>query len=131
MPGAVLVLDREEDPMGVARSPIVDLTVASCAVLLAFAPWIFGFESGIATWNACLSACAIVTAALAGLYQRHWEWRIGIGLWIVLSPVVLGFVQDEVATLIHMTVGLSIMALSFAIPASAPRVRQQAMRKPA
>jgi hypothetical protein len=96
------------------KKKFIDVTKAACAVLLAVAPWAFGF-GGAATWNACLSGGAIGIAALAALaYEAEWEGvtSLGLGLWLVLSPSVIGFVQDETATLIHLLVGLAVATLA-------------------
>jgi SPW repeat len=92
----------------------IRLTKVAFATLLVVAPWTFGFGSA-ATWNACLSGGAIAIAALAALaYEAEWEGvtSLGLGLWVVLSPSVIGFVQDETATLIHLLVGLAVASLA-------------------
>jgi SPW repeat len=92
----------------------IDLTKVICATLLVAAPWTFGFESA-ATWNACLSGGAIAISALAALaHEAEWEGvtSLGLGLWLVLSPSVIGFLQDEIATLIHLLVGLAVTTLA-------------------
>jgi SPW repeat len=92
----------------------IRLTKVAFATLLVVAPWTFGF-GGAATWNACLSGAAIAISALAALaHEAEWEGvtSLGLGLWLVLSPSVIGFVQDETATLIHLLVGLAVTTLA-------------------
>jgi hypothetical protein len=85
-----------------------------CGAFLIAAPWVFDFESGAAArWNAYLSGCAIVAANL-GLFAREAECRqevsLGLGLWVLLSPNIVGFVHDEAATLVHLLVGFAVAA---------------------
>jgi hypothetical protein len=96
------------------RKAFIDLTKVACATVFVVAPWTFGFGSA-ATWNACLSGGAIAISALVALaHEAEWErvTSLGLGLWVVLSPSVIGFVQDEIATVIHLLVGLAVTTLA-------------------
>jgi hypothetical protein len=101
--------------MLVTKTPLVDATILGSAALLGIAPWAFGFQGQAATWSASLSGAAMVIAVLAdfaGVTVHLTEKSLILGLWIALSPLVVGFVGDGTATLIHMLLGLGIVALA-------------------
>jgi hypothetical protein len=84
-------LGRMIDP---GADVLVTIAGDVCATLLIVAPWTFGF-GGAATWNAWLSGAAIAISAFAALtFEPEWEGvtSLGLGLWVVLSPSVIGFV---------------------------------------
>jgi SPW repeat len=115
MTNAYTILIQRSVDMSVAKKTYLNLMIMGCAALLISAPWAFGFGDGYAaTWNACLSGGVIaiaVLAAFAGVAVRLQETVLGLGLWVALSPMVVGFVRDETATLIHMFVGLVLVSL--------------------
>jgi hypothetical protein len=96
----------------------IDVVKLGCAVLLTAAPWIFGLDGGnIATWNAWLNGSVIALIAVAALmYEAEWEpeTTLGVGLWVALSPYIIGFMQDATATLVHALVGFATAALAAA-----------------
>jgi SPW repeat len=96
----------------------IDVVKLGCAVLLTAAPWIFGLDRGnIATWNAWLNGSVIALIAVAALMsEAEWEpeTTLGVGLWVALSPYIVGFMQDATATLVHALVGFAIAALAAA-----------------
>jgi hypothetical protein len=96
------------------KTTFIDGGKLVCGAFLTAAPWVFDFESGAAArWNAYLSGCAIVAANLA-LFAREAECRqeisLGLGLWVLLSPSIVGFSQDGAATLVHLLVGFAVTA---------------------
>ena len=77
-------------------------------------PWLFAFANSklrIDTWVS--AGLAAVISLLALIAFRDWkEWIACIlGLWIAVSPWVLGF-QHTVAMFINLAVGLSIAYLA-------------------
>jgi len=56
----------------------------------------------------------IAVAAL--VYEAGWEpeTTLGVGLWVALSPYIIGFMQDVTATLVHVLVGFATAALAAA-----------------
>jgi hypothetical protein len=86
------------------------------AVLLFVSPWVLGFagETG-AAWNAWI--CGIVVAALAVLALvkvAEWEEWIAaaLGVWLVISPWVLGFAAMAAALWTHIVLGVVIAVLA-------------------
>ena len=57
----------------------------------------------------------ILLAASALSVFRHWEeWlNAGLGLWLILSPVLLGFDASRPALWTALTAGFAIIGLSF------------------
>jgi hypothetical protein len=84
--------------------------------LLFFSPWLFGFEAGSpAAWNAHVVGAAIAVMALMALYAFHsWEdWVSGLlGVWLVISPWMLGFDELAAPTLTHALVGIAVIVLA-------------------
>lgn len=94
-------------------------------VWLVFSPWALQFGAiESAFWNAVVVGLIITAAALAALVNFHeWEEWIGIafGLWLVVSPWVLGFTKalpeagaagGAVATWNFVVVGVLTIALA-------------------
>ena len=84
------------------------------AIFLFISPWLFAFANGklrIDTWVS--AALVAVISLLALIAFRDWkEWVACIlGLWIAVSPWVLGF-QHTMAMFINLAVGLSIAYLA-------------------
>ena len=100
------------------KKGFIDVMKLGCASLLIAAPWAFGFDVGnIATWNAWLNGGVIALTAVAALvHEAEWEpeTTLGLGLWIALSPYIIGFMQDATATWVHVLVGFATAALAAA-----------------
>jgi len=64
-------------------------------VWLILSPWVFGFVSDqTPTWNAWAIGVIIAIAALAALvsFNKWEEWvNVVLGIWLIVSPFILGF----------------------------------------
>lgn len=84
------------------------------AVLLFLSPWILGFSAEqYAAWNAWISAVVVAALAIGAIsaFQEWEEWLSLIaGIWVVVSPWVLGFTAITIATWTHVVLGLLIAA---------------------
>lgn len=84
-------------------------------VWLFFSPWILGYtEFGNAAGNAYIIGIAITVLGLAELYRaRPWEeWtNLILGVWLVISPWVLGFTDINRATQNAVVVGIIMIIL--------------------
>ena len=93
---------------------ILNLVAATCLFLT---PWIFGFASvGEASRNAWICGVAIGIASLAAVFAyAEWEdWAsLVLGLWLIVSPWLLGF-HDTVmsATRVSVVVGIAVAVFS-------------------
>src|SRR5215475_8986898 len=77
-------------------------------------PWIFGFTSGAAATNAYI--CGIIIAALSiaalAAFAVWEEWlNLIVGLWVLVSPWVLGF-AGTTAMHVHIVIGVTVAVLA-------------------
>jgi hypothetical protein len=83
---------------------------------LAVSPWFADYAAhDIATANAAFCGLALAVAAHFGFSfdDMSTEWlNLGGGLWLVISPFVLGFESHHVATVNAVVVGLFVCLLS-------------------
>jgi hypothetical protein len=83
-------------------------------------PWLLDYAGSAAAWNALLMGAGIVTVALIAAYMpKAWEEIINtlLGVWLVVSPFVLGFAAATTVALHTVLVG--ILATAFAVWAMA------------
>ena len=83
---------------------------------LAVSPWIVGYsEHEAATTNAAFIGLALALAAHfeATFDQISAEWlNLGIGLWLVAAPFVVGFAAASVAAANSIAVGTLVVVLA-------------------
>ena len=82
--------------------------------------WLLGYAGSTAAWNAAVMGAGIVVFALIAAYMpKAWEEIINtlLGVWLVVSPFVLGFATSTTVALHTVLVG--ILATSFAVWAMA------------
>ena len=85
-------------------------------VWLFASPWVLGYNGGTAAWNAYAMGGGIVVFALIAAYMpKTWEEIVNIlfGVWLIISPFVLGF--SAAAQVALHTVVVGILATAFAI----------------
>ncbi|MEP6588692.1 MAG: SPW repeat protein [Polaromonas sp.] len=89
---------------------------ALLGVWVALSPWALGYQdTNVAMVNALVVGLALMAAALGAiLVPRAWEeWtEAGLGLWLAVSPWVLGFSSLERVMLNTVFSGLVVMALA-------------------
>jgi SPW repeat len=76
------------------RESALDTYNIVAAAVLFVAPWLFGLTNGPARLDFWLSAAAIIALSLAAMFAyANWEeWaNVGVGLWLIASPWLLGF----------------------------------------
>jgi hypothetical protein len=105
-----------------------DWVMLALGAWLFVSPWILGFTVGIpvegaemaagftaAAWNAWIVGVVIAGLALwAALKFAEWhDWANGVlGVWLVVSPWILGFPALTAAVWNHVVVGLLVVALA-------------------
>ena len=94
--------------------PILKIYQLALAVFLFVSPWLFAFAHGtlrIDTW--ICAGIVVIVSAVALIAFREWEEWIAciLGVWIAVSPWVLGF-QHTVAMFINLSVGILIAYLA-------------------
>jgi len=86
------------------------------AVVLFVSPWLFQFaDQPTPAWNAWVCGVIIAALAIAALVQfAEWEeWiNVALGVWLVISPWVLGFSTIAAAMWRHLILGLVIALLA-------------------
>jgi hypothetical protein len=94
------------------KEQIPDLLNLTLGALLMVSPWALGFipETAIA-WNAVLSGMLVAVLALAALamFQRWQVWAsLAAGLWIAVSPWVIGFADHADSLRVHLIIGATV-----------------------
>ena len=90
---------------------LIDVINLLLGMLLFFAPWMFGFVSTLASENAWLSGALIsllATTAILAFDAREQRLNLLVGLWVVVSPWLLGLHAERH---IHFIVGLLLVGL--------------------
>jgi hypothetical protein len=84
--------------------------------LLFISPWLLGFaDQTMAAWNAWIAGAVVVALSIAALVRfAEWEeWvNIVVGLWILISPWVLGFAGINTARWTCVILGIVIAAMA-------------------
>jgi SPW repeat len=82
--------------------------------VLFFSPWMFGFGAGTAPENAYIAGIVIAGLAIAALaaFAVWEEWlNLIVGLWVLVSPWVLGF-QGTTAMTVHVIIGAAVAIIA-------------------
>lgn len=89
---------------------------ALLGVWVVLSPWALGFQdTRMAMVNAVVIGLALIAGALGAIFvPRAWEeWtEAALGVWLVISPWLLGFSMYRQATLSTVVSGLVILALA-------------------
>lgn len=85
-------------------------------VWLAVSPWALSYATeGASTWNAHVIGVVVAVAALAALIAFHkWEEWVNavLGVWLIVSPYLLGFAAYRDALWNQIVVGVLILVLA-------------------
>ncbi|MER3479444.1 MAG: hypothetical protein C4327_02900 [Meiothermus sp.] len=101
-----------------------DISNLVLGLWLVLSPWILGYAStSAALWNGIL--VGIVVAVLALTHMRGgplWEeWvSLALGIWLILSPWLLGFSSLSVPTWNAVVVGVLVAILALAATRQKP-----------
>ena len=83
-------------------------------VALFFSPWIFKLDAGEVTRNAFICGVIVIVLSLAALsaYAVWEEWlNLIVGLWLIVSPWVLGFAHSTAMT-VNVVIGILVAVLA-------------------
>jgi hypothetical protein len=83
-------------------------------VILFFSPWLFAFASGAQSTDAIVCGIIIVLLSIAALsaYAVWEEWlNLIVGLWLIISPWVLGFAHTT-AMSVAVVIGIVVAVLA-------------------
>jgi len=86
------------------------------AVCLFISPWVIGFAPETApAWNAWIVGIILGALAVATLaaFAEWEEWaNLMLGLWLIVSPWLLGFAANVNAMWTHVVVGVLVAVIS-------------------
>lgn len=87
------------------------------AAWLFVSPWALGYAQIVApAWNAWVIGAAVALISIAAVIQfTQWEEWVNfiLGLWLLISPWVMGFAQSSPAALwTHVILGLAVGGLA-------------------
>jgi hypothetical protein len=93
---------------------ICDVLNLILGAFLLVSPWIFSFAPGAPTQNAVICGIIIAVLSIAALsaFAQWEEWlNLIVGLWVLISPWLLGF-ADSTAMSVHVIVGIIVAAIA-------------------
>jgi SPW repeat-containing protein len=96
------------------NAKLCDVANLILGAFLFVSPWIFGFGAGRASENAYIAGIVIAILAIAALaaFAVWEEWlNLIVGLWVLISPWVLGF-QGTTAMTVAVIVGAAVAVLA-------------------
>jgi len=96
------------------NAKLCDVANLVLGAILFFSPWIFAFDAGLPSQNAFISGIVIAALSIAALaaFAVWEEWlNLIVGLWVIISPWVLGF-QGGTAMTVHVVIGIIVAALA-------------------
>jgi hypothetical protein len=100
----------------VPNDAVINRLTAILGLLLQISPWVLGFATvDAAAWTAGIGGIVVTVMSFAAfIYLREWkEWVcLTTGLFLIISPWLLGFAQYASATWVHLTIGLLVTALA-------------------
>jgi SPW repeat-containing protein len=97
------------------NAKLCDVANLILGAFLFVSPWIFGFEAGKVSQNAMIAGIIVAILAIAALaaFAVWEEWlNLVVGLWILVSPWVLGFQASTTAMTVHLVVGILVAVLA-------------------
>jgi hypothetical protein len=95
------------------KEAILDVYNLALGIFLIASPWLFGFVRRAADADAWLSGLVIVLCSVLALVAfRDWdEWiNLLIGIWLVVSPWLLGFAHTRA---MHVSIGVGLVVIYF------------------
>jgi hypothetical protein len=97
------------------RESVLDVYNLALAMLLFASPWLFTGPKGVPALDIWASSAAIAAISLAAIFAfAKWEeWaNLGLGIWLVASPWILGFTHTSA---MHFCVGIGAAVAFMAI----------------
>lgn len=97
------------------NAKLCDVANLVLGAFLIVSPWIFGFAEGASLANAVISGLIVAAISIAALsaFAIWEEWlNLIVGLWLLISPWVLGFAASAAALNTHLLVGFLVAVLA-------------------
>ncbi|MEW5710290.1 MAG: SPW repeat protein [Pseudomonadota bacterium] len=94
-----------------------DWVTLALGVWLFISPWVLGFEDKMSAvaWNSYLLGAAVAIFSVVCLYTpKVWEeWlNVAFGVWLIISPWVVGFSTFAAATYNAVAVGILVIGFT-------------------
>ena len=100
------------------QEAIIDLIKLALAAFLIMTPWVFGYTAVVvASGNAWISGAVIGLASIAGIVAlAQWEEWVSLifGLWVAISPWLLGYATVMSAMRANAAIGIAAVLLAAA-----------------
>jgi hypothetical protein len=112
--GATQALGHEVAMQRSANDAILDIINLFLGAFLFFSPWLFSYAAGAMSGAAWISGLLIFLASIAALaaFAEWEEWaNLLLGIWVFVSPWVLGFDGSQ-AMHINLVVGIIVAMLA-------------------
>ena len=96
-----------------SNAKLCDVANLILGVILLVSPWIFRFSSGAPSQNAFASGIVIAAISIAALaaFAVWEEWlNLIVGIWVLVSPWVLG--AGTTAMQVHVVIGVIVAVLA-------------------
>src|SRR2546423_851521 len=98
------------------KEALTDVINLLLGAWLFLSPWIFGFVGEVApSWNGWLSGIVVAGLAIAALaaFAEWEEWlNLIVGIWVAVSPWLVGFSVNAAATRVHLIVGVIVAVVA-------------------
>ncbi|HLK83827.1 MAG TPA: SPW repeat protein [Xanthobacteraceae bacterium] len=100
------------------KEAVTDVVNVVLGAFLFLTPWFYGYVSEpAASWNAWLSGIAVAGLAIAALaaFAVWEEWlNLVVGVWVAVSPWLVGFFANSTAMHLHLVVGVIVAVVAAA-----------------
>jgi hypothetical protein len=97
-----------------SSAKLCDVANLILGMVLFFSPWLFNLSTGAQWQTASIVGIVIAVLSIAALAAfAEWEEWLNLiaGLWLIVSPWMLGF-QDGDAMTIDVAIGIAVAALA-------------------
>jgi len=101
-------------PFAWREAAVLDVYTLLLGVFLIASPWLFAYSRGLVRAETWLGGALLVAFSIAAIvaFAEWQQWiNLGIGLWLVAAPWVIGF-QHTAAMHVSIAVGLAVAYLA-------------------
>jgi hypothetical protein len=108
------IVSKEDAMNEWMNAKLCDVANLILGAILFVSPWIFGFAPGAESQNAMISGIVIAVLSVAALaaFAVWEEWlNLIVGLWVIVSPWILGFAGATAMT-VHVVIGILVALLA-------------------
>ncbi len=100
------------------QEALIDIVMLALGIFLFLSPSLFGFASvTAAAWSTWISGIIVIILAFAALaaFAEWEEWvNLAVGIWIAVSPWLVGFASYQTAMQLHVLVGVVVAVIAAA-----------------